>query len=89
MQFMALFTRHPDKADTPADLREAEFGPSDLRVFCWKGAAVAAYIDLITEGVILGSQGFFESHFLRLKQKLGYRRHKAATHLTALGSPGL
>ena len=27
MQFMALFTRHPDKADTPApaDLREAEF----------------------------------------------------------------
>ena len=27
MQFMALFTRHPDKADNPApaDLREAEF----------------------------------------------------------------
>ena len=27
MQLMALFTRHPDKADTPApaDLREAEF----------------------------------------------------------------
>jgi hypothetical protein len=27
MQFMALFTRHPDKAGTPApaDLREAEF----------------------------------------------------------------
>jgi len=42
-----------------------------------------------TEGVILGSQGFVESHFLRLKQTLGYRRHKAATHLTALGSPGL
>jgi hypothetical protein len=27
MQFMILFTRHPDKAETPApaDLREAEF----------------------------------------------------------------
>ena len=42
-----------------------------------------------TDGVILGSQGFVESHFLRLKQTLGYRRHNAATHLTALGSPGL
>src|SRR4029077_959124 len=26
-----------------------------------------------TDGVILGSQGFVESHFLRLKQTLGYR----------------
>jgi hypothetical protein len=29
-----------------------------------------------------------ESHFGRLKQKLGYRRHRAATHLTALRSAG-
>jgi hypothetical protein len=42
-----------------------------------------------TDGVILGSQGFVESHFGRLKQRLGYKRHKAATHLTALGSLGL
>jgi len=46
-------------------------------------------IRYFTDGVILGSQGFVESHFNRLKQKLGYRRHKAATRLTALGSPGL
>ena len=46
-------------------------------------------IRYFTDGVILGSQGFVESHFLRLKQRLGYRRHKAATRLTALGSPGL
>ena len=46
-------------------------------------------IRYFTDGVILGSQGFVESHFLRLKQRLGYRRHKAATHLTALGSPAL
>ena len=46
-------------------------------------------IRYFTDGVILGSQGFVESHFGRLKQKLGYRRHRVATHLTALGSPGL
>src|SRR4029077_6900799 len=51
----------------------------------------ACFVGLGTSptGVILGSQGFVESHFLRLKQRLGYRRHKAATRLTALGSPGL
>jgi len=46
-------------------------------------------IRYFTDGVILGSQGFVESHFGRLKQKLGYRRHRAATCLAALGSPGL
>ena len=46
-------------------------------------------IRYFTDGVILGSQGFVESHFARLKQKLGYRRHRAATCLAALGSPGL
>src|ERR1700745_3959510 len=46
-------------------------------------------IRYFTDGVILGSQGFVESHFGRLKEKLGYRRHKAATRLTALGSPDL
>src|SRR5262249_56756709 len=46
-------------------------------------------IRYFTDGVILGSQGFVESHFGRLKQRLGYRRHKAATHLSALGSPDL
>ena len=46
-------------------------------------------IRYFTDGVILGSQGFVDSHFGRIKQKLGYRRHRAATRLTALGSPGL
>jgi putative transposase len=46
-------------------------------------------IRYFTDGVILGSQDFVESHFARLKQKLGYRRHRVATQLTALGSPGL
>jgi hypothetical protein len=46
-------------------------------------------IRYFTDGVILGSQGFVESHFGRLKQKFGYRRHRTATCLTALGSPGL
>jgi len=39
--------------------------------------------------VILGSQGFVESHFARLEQKLGYRRHRTATRLSALGSVAL
>jgi REP element-mobilizing transposase RayT len=46
-------------------------------------------IRYFTDGVILGSQGFVESHFARLKQKLGYRRHRAAICLTAPGSPAL
>jgi putative transposase len=46
-------------------------------------------IRYFSDGVILGSQCFVESHFLRLKQKLGYKRHRAATCLTALGSPSL
>ena len=46
-------------------------------------------IRYFTDGVILGSQGFVESHFDRLKQKLGYRRNRAATPLTALDSPNL
>ena len=46
-------------------------------------------IRYFTDGVILGSQDFVESHFGRLKQKLGYRRHRAATHLAAVGSSGL
>jgi len=46
-------------------------------------------IRYFTDGVILGSQGFVESHFARLKQKLGYKRHRTATCLTTLGSPAL
>jgi len=34
---------------------------------------------------MLGTQAFVESHFSKLKDKLGYRRRRAATHLTALG----
>src|SRR6202158_2316727 len=46
-------------------------------------------IRYFTDGVILGSQCFVESHFDRLKQKLGYRRRQGATSLKALGSPSL
>lgn len=46
-------------------------------------------IRYFTDGVILGSQGFVESHLGRLKQKLGCRRPRAATRLTALGTAGL
>jgi len=46
-------------------------------------------IRYFTDGVILGSQSFVESHFSRLKQKLGYKRDRTATCLTALGSPAL
>ena len=42
-------------------------------------------IRYFTDGVILGSQSFVESHFFRLKHKLGYQRRRPATRLTALG----
>jgi hypothetical protein len=42
-------------------------------------------IRYFTDGVILGSQSFVESHFCNLKEKLGYRRQRAGTPLTALG----
>jgi putative transposase len=41
-------------------------------------------IRYFTDGVILGSQSFVESHFYKLKQKLGYKRRCPATRLTAL-----
>jgi putative transposase len=43
-------------------------------------------IRYFTDGVILGSQSFVESHFFRLKHKLGYQRRRPATRLTALGA---
>lgn len=42
-------------------------------------------IRYFTDGVILGSQSFVESHFYNLKHKLGYQRRRRATRLTALG----
>ena len=42
-------------------------------------------IRYFTDGVILGSQSFVESHFYKLKHKLGYKRGCPATRLTALG----
>jgi putative transposase len=46
-------------------------------------------IKYFTDGVILGSKAFVESHIQRLKQKLGYKRHRAAKPLTELGFEGL
>ena len=48
-------------------------------------ARLQCRIRYFTDGVILGSQAFVESHFSKLKEKLGYRRRRAATRLTALG----
>ena len=42
-------------------------------------------IRYFTDGLILGSQSFVESHFYHLKHKLGYKRRRPATRLTALG----
>ena len=42
-------------------------------------------IRYFTDGVILGSQSFVESHFYKLKLKLGYQRRRPATRLRALG----
>ena len=43
-------------------------------------------IRYFTDGVILGSQAFVESHFYKLKHKLGYQRRRLATRITALGA---
>jgi putative transposase len=43
-------------------------------------------IRYFTDGVILGSQCFVESHFDRLKEMLGYRRLRGPKSLQALGS---
>jgi hypothetical protein len=42
-------------------------------------------IRYFTDGVILGSRSFVESHFYNLRRKLSYRRRRPATRLTALG----
>ncbi|PWT79417.1 MAG: hypothetical protein C5B58_13545 [Acidobacteria bacterium] len=42
-----------------------------------------------TDGVILGSRSFVESHFEKLTQKLGFKRPRPATHLSVLGSPAI
>jgi REP element-mobilizing transposase RayT len=49
-------------------------------------ARLRCRIRYFTDGVILGSQAFVESHFYRLKEKLGYSRRRPATRLRALGS---
>ncbi len=41
-------------------------------------------IRFFTDGVILGSQSFVESHFYNLKHKLGYQRRRPATRLTTM-----
>jgi hypothetical protein len=43
-------------------------------------------IRYFTDGVILGSHAFVESHFHKLKHKLGCRRRRPATRLTVLGA---
>jgi putative transposase len=42
-------------------------------------------IRYFTDGVILGSQSFVETHFSKLKEKLGYSRQRTGVPLTVLG----
>ena len=46
-------------------------------------------IRYFTDGVILGSRSFVESHRQRLKQKIGYKRKSGPTALKALGQATL
>ena len=63
-------------AQTVVDQQNGELSPSE-RLRC--------RIRYFTDGVILGSQSFVESHFYNLQRKLGYQRRRPATRLTALG----
>lgn len=46
-------------------------------------------IRFFSDGVILGSRSFVQSHFERLKQKIGYQRKSGPTSLKSLGSDSL
>jgi hypothetical protein len=46
-------------------------------------------IKYFSDGVILGSQAFVESHIERLKQKFGFKRPRTAKPVTDLGSKNL
>jgi putative transposase len=72
-------TRHPvfdlPTAQTVVDEQNGQLSlPERLR----------CRIRYFTDGVILGSQSFVESHFYNLKEKLGYRRRRTGTPLRAL-----
>jgi putative transposase len=76
-------TRRPvfdlDTAQTVEDEQNGELSlPERLR----------CRIRYFTDGVILGSQAFVESHFFNLRAKFGYRRRRSATRLTTLDSSG-
>ena len=46
-------------------------------------------IRYFSDGVILGSRSFVESHCQRLRQKIGYKRKNGPTALKALGQATL
>jgi putative transposase len=83
------------KGSLPSRHHQGAFAlPTAERVFAQQGELSLAErlrcrIRYFTDGVILGSQGFVESHCHRLKHKLGYQRRGAATSLQTLGSSTL
>jgi putative transposase len=53
------------------------------------GERLRCKIRYFSDGVILGSHSFVESHFQRLKEKFGYRRKRGPTALNILGLEAL
>ena len=49
------------------------------------GERLRCKIRYFSDGVILGSHSFVETHFQRLKDKFGYRRKSGPTALNILG----
>jgi REP-associated tyrosine transposase len=74
------------KANHPAfDLRTAQTVVDEQNGELSLPERLRCRIRYFTDRVILGSQSFVESHFYDLKEKLGYRRRRTGTPLTALG----
>jgi putative transposase len=49
------------------------------------GEHLRCKIRYFSDGVILGSHSFVETHYQRLKEKLGYKRKRGPTALNILG----
>jgi putative transposase len=49
------------------------------------GERLRCKIRYFSDGVILGSHSFVETHYQRLKEKLGYKRKRGPTALNILG----
>jgi putative transposase len=73
----------PQSASPEEVQREYEKGELSL------GERLRCKIRYFSDGVILGSHSFVETHFQRLKEKLGYKRKSVPAALNILDAPGL